>query len=140
MFEIATVIEVDDGWATIRVQRSLACQGCDACGYSTANRMMVGRARNATGAQVGDCVRIEVPTGQVVLVAATIYLIPLVAMIGGYAAGTFVFSSSGAAATGVAGLVAGLLLVRTVGGRLSSSRASEPVVRDIIRRNPDMEV
>ncbi len=141
MHEIATVIETDDEWATFRVQRSLACLGCDACGYSYANHMMVGRARNVAGAAVGDCVRIDVPTRHVLAVGSMVYLLPLALMVGGYAAVSLLTQRSALAAFGgVVGFVSGMLAVKALGGRLSRSEEFKPVVRAIIRQNPDREV
>lgn len=141
MHEIATVIKVDDDYATIRVQRSLACQGCNACGYSYANHMMTGRARNFAGAEAGDCVRVEVPTKNVLAVAATVYLVPIATMLAGYAIGSFLAESRVVpVGGGLAGLAGGMWIVKAVGERFSGGREFEPVVHAIIRRNPDREV
>lgn len=141
MYETATVIELDDGWATIRVQRTPACQGCNACSYSFANHMMVGRARNEAAARVGDCVRVEVATRHVFTVAALVYVLPLVAMMGGYGLASIAIASRTASVLGgLVGLAIGMWMVKVLGGRLSSSEQLEPVVRAIIRPNPDREV
>ncbi len=140
MFETATVIEADREWVTIRVQRSLACQGCNACEFSTANNMMEGRARNVAGAEVGDCVRVEFDTRSVLAVSALIYVLPIVTMFGGYGLGSLTGSRSGAVVVAMLGLAAGMYLVKLLGGRLTSQGKLDPVVRDIIRRNPDREV
>lgn len=141
MDETATVIETDDEWATIRVQRTLACMGCNACGYSYANHMMVGRARNVAGAGVGDCVSVAVPGRHVLAVGALVYLLPIATMVAGYGFSSLTTASRGVAALGgIAGLAAGMWMVKVIGGRLSRSEEFEPVVRAIIRPNPDREV
>ncbi len=141
MFETATVIETEEEWATIRVQRTAACAGCNACGYSAANNMMMGRARNAAGAEIGDCVRVEFETRNVLAVTALIYVLPLVTMLLGYAAGSTAFGTRSATVlAALAGLALGMYAVKVLGGRLSGSGNLDPVVRDIIRPNPDREV
>ncbi|RJQ52194.1 MAG: hypothetical protein C4521_10795 [Actinobacteria bacterium] len=141
MFEIATVIGVQDGWATIRVQRSSACLGCNACRTSGANNMMTGRARNLAGAEVGDCVRVEVDTRHVLAVGSLVYLLPVLTMVLGYALGGLLSESEPLTVlVAVAGLAVGMYSVKMFGGRLAGDGRLEPVVRDIIRRNPDREV
>lgn len=141
MQETATVIGLDGEWAKIRVQRSLACQSCNACGYSYANHMMEGRARNVAGADLGDCVRIEVPTRHVVAAASLVYLLPIVTMVAGYGVVALVLDSRVAAALGsLAGLALGMWFVKVLGDRLTRAEEFEPVVHAIIRPNPDREV
>lgn len=81
--------------------------------------------RNTVGARVGDRVLLSVPDGAVLKAAILSYLMPLVFVIGGAAAGTAWFGDGLPAVAGAgAGLAAGLIVLRLWNLRLAKSRAS----------------
>ena len=91
MTQIATVEEqIGGGLVRIAVRRETACghdcENCGGCGVSGGQVLRV-EARDTVGCAVGDKVLVESDTGQVLSAAALVYLLPLVAMIAGYAVG-----------------------------------------------------
>jgi sigma-E factor negative regulatory protein RseC len=81
--------------------------------------------RNTVGAKVGDEVILSVPDGAVLKAAAFSYLMPLVFVIGGAAAGMAAFGDGLPAVAGAAsGLFAGIGVLRLGNQRLAKSRES----------------
>ncbi len=106
MRQKASVIEVKDSLARVRVLRSAMCEGCEnrSEGKSCACSVMLGAARemivdvqNPLGARVGDDVEIETETGSVLGYAALVFLLPLGGALLFYLVGARLFSSDGAA-------------------------------------------
>ena len=85
------------GRAEIAVKRKSACgHDCSKCGGGCSEMLVQSEvkavASNPLGAQPGDTVRVESRSGQVLWIAAVVYLLPLLLF--------FVFCFAGAAATG----------------------------------------
>ncbi len=75
-----------DGKAQVEIQRKAACASdCSKCGgCAHPEQTMVVEAPNSCGAKVGDRVVIRARTGSILSIAALVYLIPAVLMIGCY--------------------------------------------------------
>lgn len=85
------------GRAEIAVKRKSACgHDCSKCGGGCSEMLVQSEvtavASNPLGAQPGDTVRVESRSGQVLWIAAVVYLLPLLLF--------FVFCFAGAAVTG----------------------------------------
>ncbi len=83
----AYVIKVEGQRATVEVERTSACEGChksedgkgcSVCSMLGGERRLAADAVNKVGAEVGDRVVIESPTGRMLWYAALVFLLPLV--------------------------------------------------------------
>lgn len=88
MTQMATVLRlVGHNKAEVMVCRQSACghhcASCGACGDEGAAQVTV-LAENQSGAEVGDRVRVESKSSQVLGIAAAVYLLPVVCLFAGY--------------------------------------------------------
>lgn len=92
--------------ARIEVRRKAACGGdCGSChGCSHPNETITVSAVNEAHAVVGDRVLVETSSKEVLFLAALLYIMPIILMIGGY------FISSGTESTRVLVALGALLL------------------------------
>ncbi len=74
----------ENGMAELAVRRDTACGDCATCGGCNAGTVRVTVA-NSLHAAVGDKVVIETATRTVILIAALVYLLPLLMFFTGYA-------------------------------------------------------
>ena len=90
------------------------------------------------GARVGDEVEVEVPQGADVRAGIIVYVLPVVALLGGYVLGNLAGAAANlppdttGAVGAVAGISAGLLLLRIGGRAAASPQRLRPQVRAII--------
>ncbi len=87
MTQIATVKKVlPDGFVTVAVTRKSACaHDCDRCaGCGTVSGAVSVKARDPLGVRPGQKVMVESRTGQVLGIAALVYLLPLLGFLLGY--------------------------------------------------------
>ena len=85
MIQKAKIIgQLDGDMVQIEVQRQSACGGrCESCkGCPAPTQRIQAVAVNEIKAETGDMVNVEAKTGQVLLAAAVVYLLPLAAVIG----------------------------------------------------------
>lgn len=114
----------DEGWAVVETDRQNACGGChsgrsDGCHSCLAGSgsKLESRAANPIGAQVGDVVKINLPTTDLFKGAFILYLLPVMcllaaALAGSSLAGAMGFNeTTGAVVAGIIGVVAGVGLV-----------------------------
>ena len=116
MKQIATVKKVfSDGMAEIAVPRKSACgHDCSQCGGGCSELMVksevTARAANPIHAQPGDSVQVESESGQVLGIAAVVYLLPLFLFFMGYfAVGWLLQNETYAMAAGGVGFAAGII-------------------------------
>ena len=86
MIQKAKIIgQLDGDMVQIEVQRQSACGGrCESCkGCPAPTQRIQAVAVNEIKAETGDMVNVEAKTGQVLLAAAVVYLLPLVLFFGG---------------------------------------------------------
>lgn len=96
MESIGRVVETREGLVTVEVKRTSACEGCHkrADGGCSVCTLMGGEssrtartvAENPLGAEVGDTVKVESPTGKVLGLAAAVFLLPPILAAIGFAA------------------------------------------------------
>lgn len=129
MVQIARVTRLlGDGLAEIAVQRKSACgHDCAKCGGGCSEMLVqnevTARAENPLRAQPGDLVQVESATGQVISIAAVVYLVPLVLFFLLYFAGQYLFRSEGAAAAaGVFGFCLGMAGAVVINGVVKRRR------------------
>ena len=106
MIKFGQAVEVhpDKGTATIRFSRPEACSKCGACGALS----QTGTITLQANCNVGDWVRVEMPEGRFLEATAITYVIPLVGLIAGIAAGWLL--SGGSDGLTLVGALVGLAL------------------------------
>jgi len=108
--ERGTVIASAGGIATVRIERSAACEGCTACALSETGMHMIARAADSLGVLPGDRVRIETPGASQLSALALLFLMPLAALFAGYGAGALVARVAGSPAASPAAGAAGAVV------------------------------
>ena len=103
-FGQAVEVQPDKGTATIRFSRPEACSKCGACGSLS----QTGTITLQADCKVGEWVRVEMPEGRFLEATAITYVIPLVGLIAGIAAGWLL--SGGTDGLTLVGALAGLAL------------------------------
>ena len=78
------IIELVDGTtAKIKMQKHSACAACGKCASSTDKKDIIVEVDNTLGAKVGDYVEVNMDSVNVIKAASIIYIIPLIALLGG---------------------------------------------------------
>lgn len=122
MIQIATVTSVlNDGNAIVAVKRETACgMSCSECGAGCYGEtpMVTVRARNTINASEGDYVSVEASTQEIMLIAALVYLLPVVLFFLGYGLG-MLFSGNNPVGllSGAGGFLLGIALTILYGRR-----------------------
>jgi sigma-E factor negative regulatory protein RseC len=137
----ATVMKIEGGVTYVRTNRKSACGTCSSggeCGSTSLIKLLGGkevlfRAVNEVGARVGEEVLVGVEESALTSGSAAAYLVPLLFLILGAAAGTFLGGTpSGKDAYAVlgalAGLAAGFAVLKWFSGRVGASRKYQPVI------------
>lgn len=128
---VGTVREVEGDLVLVEVQRRGACGGCESgggCGTSVLARWFARgsaavRLRTTLPVGVGDAVVVGLDEGELLRASLLLYLVPVVVLVAGAAAGAALAGPGGgdwpAVVGGLAGLAAGLALTRHRSARLS---------------------
>ncbi|MDO5110987.1 MAG: SoxR reducing system RseC family protein [Clostridia bacterium] len=130
MQQTGQVIAVENGTATVRIQRCEACEHCGACfriGEKEADILL----HNPVGARVGDYVAIHMRPQNVLLASAIAYGIPLCALLIGVLLGSLwgdVYTALG----GVLFPAAAFFLLRALEPRLAKNRTLLPAITRIL--------
>lgn len=78
------VIEIVDSiTAKIKMQKHSACASCGKCASSTDKKDIIVEVDNTLGAKIGDYVEVNMDSVNVIKAASIIYVIPLIALLGG---------------------------------------------------------
>jgi len=88
MEERGVVIGKGPGTAQVRIERSESCEGCHGCLYSETGKYMVAEAVDRIGVSPGDLVRLDTEGASPLKAAFLLFVIPLVMLFAGYAAGS----------------------------------------------------
>lgn len=144
MTQTATVKQLlSDGRAEIVVQRQSACgHDCANCGGCSAGSapQVTAAAVNGAGARPGDVVLVESESGQVLRLAAVLYLVPFLLLFAGYllAAGPLGLGEGASAALGFGCLLLGLGGSFLLDRRLRRSGTVALHIVEVIRPCSDM--
>lgn len=140
MNEYGTVISLDQMRALVRIQRHAACGDCKACAMGVSNLSQLDvDVENKLGAQVGDLVKIEMQTPDVLKAAFYVYTIPLLALLLGIAMGYYLTSRAGAPnemimiALGAGMMLASGFFVKRMDQRIKQSTNFEPKMTEVKR-------
>ena len=109
---------LEDGTAEVIPMQTETCAGnCQRCAGCGSHQPAVLRVSNPIGARVGDRVVVEATSGAMMKVAAALYILPAMLLIGGYLLGEYLWKQG--IVVGLAGLLLGLLLVKLLDRKLS---------------------
>jgi len=140
--ERGTVIEVGDGTAWVKTERSGACESCSSKGSCFAMRDgddMKVHAVNKVGANAGD--RVVLNLGSVPLLKVTffLYMFPILCLIGGVIVGFLLApmvnmdNQTFSAILGFFGLLGAVLIIKIRGKRMSEKDEYRPKIIRILR-------
>lgn len=90
MKEFGVVTRSDRDKIEVKVDRRSACGDCRACGMTEQEREHVFELANTVGAGVGDTVVLEMKAKGFLRAVSILYGVPLIALIVGVAAGSFI--------------------------------------------------
>ncbi|MDU5021333.1 MAG: SoxR reducing system RseC family protein [Clostridiales bacterium] len=135
------VIELVDGTtAKIKMQKHSACAACGKCASSTDKKDIIVEVDNNIGAKVGDYVEVNMVSVNVIKAAAIVYIVPLIALLGGtiVSYGIFNFIDIGMnkeVLSGFIGIVLTIisyLLIKSKDRKFRESRNYIPIITKVI--------
>lgn len=135
------VIELVDGTtAKIKMQKHSACAACGKCASSTDKKDIIVEVDNNIGAKVGDYVEVNMDSVNVIKAAAIVYIVPLIALLGGtiISYGIFNFIDIGMnkeVLSGFIGIVLTIisyLLIKSKDRKFRESRNYIPIIKKVI--------
>lgn len=134
---------VDEKTAKLKMQRHSACASCGKCATTSEKKDIVVEVDNAIGAGVGDQVKVNMEAVNVLKAAAIVYILPLLALLGGtiatyYGLGLTNISTNIELVSGIVGL--GLMLLSFVvlkinDNKFRNSREYIPIVTEIVLKH-----
>lgn len=144
MTQIATVrrlIGADQAEILVRRQSACGhdCASCGGCGPDNASRVTA-VAENPVNARVGDTVRVESESGQVLGMACLLYLVPLVLLFLFYflATGPLGLSEGGGVACALLGLALGAAVNVLMDRRLRGAGTVRLRITEVLKSCSDM--
>ena len=135
------IIELVDGTtAKIKMQKHSACAACGKCASSTDKKDIIVEVDNNIGAKVGDYVEVNMDSVNVIKAAAIVYIVPLIALLGGtiVSYGIFNFIDIGMnkeVLSGFVGIVLTIisyLLIKSKDRKFRESRNYIPIITKVI--------
>jgi sigma-E factor negative regulatory protein RseC len=137
----------ENGFASVRAVRgklcgSCACQeACQAQGGRTERQIV---AINRVGAKVGDWVLISVGSGSFLKISSIVYLLPILALVGGSYVGEKYSAKIWPAGnpetvsilTGLLCVGISLMVIRLLSGRLSQNQKNYPAIEKVLPHSP----
>ncbi|CEK35983.1 regulator of the sigma(E) factor,SoxR reducing system protein RseC,Positive regulator of sigma E activity,Positive regulator of sigma(E), RseC/MucC [[Clostridium] sordellii] len=135
------VIELVDGTtAKIKMQKHSACAACGKCASSTDKKDIIVEVDNNIGAKVGDYVEVNMDSVNVIKAAAIVYIVPLIALLGGtiISYGIFNFIDIGmnkevlSGFVGVVLTIISYLLIKSKDRKFRESRNYIPIITKVI--------
>ncbi|HZL06756.1 MAG TPA: SoxR reducing system RseC family protein [Coriobacteriia bacterium] len=140
MIETALVVARRGELVDVVTTASEACARCGACSSGDSTDMLLRDVADSVGASVGDTVEIEMPERLRAQAALAIYVVPIVALLVGYVAGSSLGRRAGFDPD-LSGAVAAVLFisvaffgVRRAESAVARSSKGGPAVRAIIAR------
>ena len=87
MKEVGQVVSVKGNAAVVVLPSKGECERCGICMAANGGKEFILLARNAAGAREGDTVEVEIEDRKVVAAAFTVYMIPVIMTMAGFATG-----------------------------------------------------
>ena len=130
MNEIGKVIFAEENTLTVSMKSHAACKGCKIC-VRGENGEMTAKVTNSCDAEAGDYVEIEVDEGVIAKAAGLAYGIPLLAMLGGFAAGYSLGGELVAFLGGIVAVFAAFLAIKLFDKRRNQHKYMPKAVRKV---------
>ena len=141
--EIGTIIEIHEGRALVRTDRSSACSGCASmglCHVTESGDERTVEADNPGHAVIGQKVRVAVPTSSFLKGTFFLYLFPLIGLFSGMAAGLWFAGRYAkgredlfAAASALIGLLIFFFLQRLFNKRFERNKVFRPRIVEALQ-------
>ncbi|MEJ2096378.1 MAG: SoxR reducing system RseC family protein [Deltaproteobacteria bacterium] len=141
---IGIVVKIEpNGYAQVLLDRKSACGGCQSTGsgchscLANANKMQ-SRVVNASGANIGDVVKIQLSFGSLSAGAAILYLLPVIGMLCGAFAGAWlvtwldISSVLGSIIGALCGLVLGFTVVSFIDRSPGIQKKITPTITEVV--------
>lgn len=143
--EEGIIVDVIDGKAVVKTQRSGMCSECSAvksCHMEGEKDMMV-EARNPVGAKIGQRVKISLASRSIIYASIIIYLVPLIFLFMGALAGRWIALYLNYSAReeffevtiGTMSLVASFLILKVYNKKIEESSNFRPTITEILDGN-----
>ncbi|HSQ87659.1 SoxR reducing system RseC family protein [Romboutsia sp.] len=134
---------VDKKTAKLKMQRHSACASCGKCATTSEKKDIIVEVDNTIGACVGDKVKVNMETVNVLKAATIAYVLPLLALLVGTIAtyfilGLFKVSGNREVISGIAGIALMLLsfaILKRNDKKFRDSREYIPVVTEVVLKN-----
>ncbi len=136
------IIEVvDRKTAKLKMQRHSACASCGKCATTSEKKDIIVEVDNTIGAQVGDKVKVNMETVNVLKAAAIVYIVPLVALLVGTIGTYFVLDllkintniETISGAIGLVSMLISFLILKMNDKKFRDSREYIPIVTEVIK-------
>ena len=143
--EEGTIVNLHDGKAIVRAQRTGMCGDCSAsksCHMGEGVSMMI-EARNPVDAKIGQRVRISLASRSIMYASIMVYLVPLIFLFIGALAGKLISINLNypehqeifEAAFGIIFIAASFIILRLYNNKIEGSPDFIPVITEILDGN-----
>lgn len=133
MERCGVVVSTDGQVAEVLVRQHSACAACGKCNMAHESRELKVQAHNPIAARPGDKVRLAMPQRNVYQAGLIAYIMPLLLMFLGVAAGQIWAGQSGAVLGGLSGLLlAYFLIARYLEPRLQESKRFNIMITHLV--------
>lgn len=131
---------VDKKTAKLKMQRHSACASCGKCATTSEKKDIIVEVDNTIGAQVGDRVKVNMETVNVLKAAAIVYILPLLFLLVGTITTYFIldsisFNGNVELFSGMMGLILMLLaflILKKNDSKFRDSREYIPIVTEVV--------
>ena len=144
------IIEViDKKTAKLKMQRHSACASCGKCATTSEKKDIIVEVDNTLGAQVGDKVKVNMETVNVLKAAAIVYIVPLVALLVGTIGTYFVldllkisiYVETISGAFGLVSMLISFLILKKNDNKFRDSREYIPIVTEVVlKQGTDIKI
>ena len=135
MEQCGVVKSIKGEFAEVEVKRSTACETCSAAHVCPSGRKdAVIRARNDAGAEVGDRVKLETPSGSVLWYAFVVFLFPLLLAIAAFFTASALTTETNALIAAGAGFVVAFAVVFFTVERMARKRGGTVAITQIEKK------
>ena len=144
------IIEViDKKTAKLKMQRHSACASCGKCATTSEKKDIIVEVDNTLGAKVGDNVKVNMETVNVLKAAAIVYIVPLVALLVGTIGTYFVldllkisiYVETISGAFGLVSMLISFLILKKNDNKFRDSREYIPIVTEVVlKQGTDIKI
>jgi sigma-E factor negative regulatory protein RseC len=131
------------------MQRHSACASCGKCATTSEKKDIIVEVDNTLGAKVGDKVKVNMETVNVLKAAAIVYIVPLVALLVG-TIGTYfildllkisIYVETISGAFGLVSMLISFLILKKNDNKFRDSREYIPIVTEVVlKQGTDIKI